>query len=263
MQSLALVMPRPQGGAMSQPEDDDDAQHRRVLGRALAMLRDEAGLSQARAGEAYGVSGQNFAKYELGKAQSIFYPAVQRRLLQAVGASQVAWRRAIQEAERQLEAGPPGFQETATPFYWGRTDAAALPVRDRIQAAWVAETASVMARTFPASRDPRYPNAEQWLAEVVDDSAAGLSILQGDFAQCIDAAAINYFPKTGDIVEVERLRPDGDRELTLKQVEQTQSGVLLWPRPGQASRRDPIPLAANDGDAPRIRALVTVSLRRY
>lgn len=56
-----------------------------MLGRALAFLRAEAGLTQERAGEAFGASGQNWQKYEAGKAPSIFQPGVQRRLTSAIG----------------------------------------------------------------------------------------------------------------------------------------------------------------------------------
>lgn len=59
----------------------------KALGRALAVLRARSGLFQAQAGQAFGTSGQGWAKYENGQAASIFKPSVQARLAAAVGAT--------------------------------------------------------------------------------------------------------------------------------------------------------------------------------
>ncbi len=67
--------------------DAADEAERRLLGRALAMLRARAQLSQEAAGDAFGTTGQNWQKYEAGKAPGVFQPSVQRRLTQAVGAT--------------------------------------------------------------------------------------------------------------------------------------------------------------------------------
>jgi len=65
--------------------DDDEA---RLLGRALATLRRNAGMSQPEAAKAFGIeSAAGWGKYETGKAPSIFHPATQRRLVQAVKAT--------------------------------------------------------------------------------------------------------------------------------------------------------------------------------
>ena len=66
---------------------DEDRIEQRLLGRALALLRTRAQLTQEAAGAAFGVSGQNWQKYESGRAPSVFRPAVQRRLARAVDAT--------------------------------------------------------------------------------------------------------------------------------------------------------------------------------
>ncbi|GAA0870123.1 hypothetical protein GCM10009116_19590 [Brevundimonas basaltis] len=65
-------------------ESDSDA---RRLGEALAALRQEAGLSQAAAGERVGMTSQGWGLYESGKRPGLFRPDVQRRLTTALGAS--------------------------------------------------------------------------------------------------------------------------------------------------------------------------------
>lgn len=65
-------------------ESDSDA---RRLGEALAVLRHEAGLSQAEAGARVGMTSQGWGLYESGKRSGLFRPDVQRRLTTALGAS--------------------------------------------------------------------------------------------------------------------------------------------------------------------------------
>ena len=116
-------------------------------------------------------------------------------------------------------------------------------------------------RLYPALRDPRYAKAPQWLSEVQGDSVNKLNIFDGDLVHVVDAIAIGYYPLDGDIVEVERLRYGGlERELTIKQVEVTPSGWLLWPRSTNPRYQDPIEIL-NDGEPAegtevRIRGLV-------
>lgn len=113
-----LFQPRRMAGF----DDVDDAEEQRLLGRALALLRAEAGLSQEAAGEAFGASGQNWQKYEAGKAPSIFRPAVQRRLAGALGATVHDLRQALQRVLAADQAfqpppsrGPQGVAEPAGP----------------------------------------------------------------------------------------------------------------------------------------------------
>ncbi len=64
-----------------------DAPEAKLLGRALGVLRKRAELSQEAAGEAYGISGEGWRKYEAGMAKAVFSPATQTRLAEALGFS--------------------------------------------------------------------------------------------------------------------------------------------------------------------------------
>jgi transcriptional regulator with XRE-family HTH domain len=66
--------------------DDRAAEEARRLGEALGRLRKDAGLSQAEAGAAAGMTGQGWGLYESGKRPGLFRPDVQRRLTAALGA---------------------------------------------------------------------------------------------------------------------------------------------------------------------------------
>ena len=93
---------------------DEDAEERRLLGRAVALLRTEAGLTQERAGEAFGGSGQNWQKYEAGKAPGVFRPSIQRRLAAALGASVtdlLMARERVLAADDALRGSPGGVAE--------------------------------------------------------------------------------------------------------------------------------------------------------
>jgi transcriptional regulator with XRE-family HTH domain len=95
---------------------DEDREERRLLGRALALLRGEAGLTQEMAGEAFGGSGQNWQKYEAGRAPGVFRPAIQRRLAAALGVTttdlMLARARVLAADEALRRGGPPGFGES-------------------------------------------------------------------------------------------------------------------------------------------------------
>ena len=72
-------------------------------------------MTQEAAGEAFGTSGQNWQKYEAGKAPSVFQPAIQRRLTRAVAASVedlVLVRDQLLQAEDAQGVGP-GLAESA------------------------------------------------------------------------------------------------------------------------------------------------------
>ncbi len=251
---------------LAAPDDDAEA---KALGEALRALRTRARMSQAEAATAMGLgSGEAWRVYEIGKAPTIFKPGVQFRLANAVGSTL-----ADLFAERDRLAGRPAqtYQRRAPdPFNGGeRTE---LPIRDRIQAgAWLLadDTVQDFPRTFPAARDGRYPFAQQWISEVAGDSMNLLGIQDGDYVHCIDAVDISYYPRHGDVVEVERLRNGGrERELTLKQIEMTSSGFVLAPR--STNPRFQQPLRLNDGVANddedyevRIRALVVTTMRRF
>ncbi len=93
-------------------------------------------------------------------------------------------------------------------------------------------------------------------------------INHGDFVHCVDAVDISYYPRHGDIVEVERLRNGGsERELTLKLIEMTPTGYVLRPRSTNPRFQEPLLLnqglnADEEEYEVRVRALVVTSMRR-
>lgn len=237
-----------------------------MLGRALAYLRKEAGLNQAQAGDKIGTSGQNWAKYETGNAPTIRDPDVQRRLAAAVGADVETWMmvRARLQTVRVVEPdrifSEPGAKLT-------QLLAPQLVIRQRLQAAWTLDDDESDFGTWHAGRDPRYEGAAQWLAEISDDHADMLGLQRGDLAHCVSATDVGFFPRTGDLVVVERTRPVEERERMLRQVENTAHTTLLHARSSNAKLQRPLELPATihepPDDAPRIVAFVTASIRRY
>ncbi|MEI9965269.1 MAG: helix-turn-helix transcriptional regulator [Caulobacteraceae bacterium] len=97
-------------------DDDEDRDGRRLIGRVLLDLREQAGLTQQEAGRALGTSGQNWQKYEAGMAPGVFRPSIQRRLAAAVGSSLGALRRACDDAGAAEAGYPPGVAEAAAGF---------------------------------------------------------------------------------------------------------------------------------------------------
>lgn len=258
------------------PRESVDASEQKLLGKALAILRDRAELSRAKAGENYGVSEEGWRKYEAGLAPSIFRPDVQDRLLAAIGAT----REELMEERARLagEDPPRASVRHITPaerMEWAAartpTSPAMLPIRDIARAgAWLMadDVGQDQPATYPAVRDPRFPHAHQWLTEVQGDSMNLLNIVDGDLVHCVDAVEIGYYPRTGDVVEVERLRFGGqERELTLKQIEVTAEGLRLWPRSSNPRWRAPLEMTAGLRETEqevevRIRALVIAMIRR-
>ena len=153
-----------------------------------------------------------------------------------------------------------------------------LPVLGPVQAgAWLAvdDLDQDEPRRIPAALDPRYPDADHYLLEVRGDSMNALThngrptpIFDGDYVHCVCVTDIGYVPRTDDVVEFVRLRSGGHlREVTLKQVEVTRDGVLLWPR--STNSRWTTPVTYRDGAdgeeeiTGTIRGLVLTSIRRF
>lgn len=211
------------------------------------------------------MTGQGWAKYERGQAPSIFNPAVQLRLISPMGFSL-----ADLERERLALAGG-GRPATVTELKTWQESAKpqTLPIRDRVQAGnWLEadDTSQVSPRKHAFARDPRFPHADQWLSEVFGDSVDRLGIFDGDLVHCVDFEGAGVSLQTDQIVEVERLRFGGaERELSVKQVELTATGPLLWPR--SSNPRWATPLSMTDGATDevevRIRGLVVQSIRRF
>lgn len=250
--------------------DDDDLVETRLLAEAVALVRARVGLSQEKAGEAFGdggISPQGWGLYEAGKRPGIMRPSVQAKLATALG---VTVDDLLEERDRLKADQDPSRtvrirrQATAPEF-------AMLPIREPVQAgAWLAvdDLSQVEPITYPAARDSRYPVADQWLAPVLGDSVNQLGIFEGDLVHLVDVIDIGYAARTNDIVQVERFRFGGGmRELTLKQVEVTPDGILLWPRSSNPRWREPIELRDGVGDGEeievRVRALVIAAIRRF
>ena len=237
--------------------------------RALKILRVRAGLSQEGAAEKIRSTKQSWQKYEAGEVKAILRIDRQAELAEAIGASVEELQRFAGELGHAFNTDPVALVERD--FRDNGPMARELVIRDRVQAgAFLLADDSAQTRppTYPTVRDPRYPHADQWLSEVVGDSVDALHIFDGDLVKCVDAIAINYWPQTGHIVEVERLRFDGaERELTIKQIEVQDDRILLWPRSTNPRWSQPVELS--DGVRPgddfevRIRGLVIAAIRRF
>jgi transcriptional regulator with XRE-family HTH domain len=246
----------------------------KALGLAIKRLRKRADLTQEQAAEALGVVVQSWRRYEWGERGLPLHKLGD--IANVLGVTRDAL---IQES--QIVGGPPPTERTlaladspAERASLGRhaSEFSPIPVRERIQAgAWLTiddDSTSPTRSHYPAGPDPRYARSDQWLSEVVGDGANGLSILDGDLVHLVDAIDINYSPRTGDIVEVERSRfGRSEIELTIKEIEVTPEGVRLWPRSTNPRHRDPIVLTsghlAGDEVQVRISALVLAAIRRF
>lgn len=239
-----------------------------ALAKALRQLREEAGLSQADAAAAAGVTRQAWQLYETAARQSILRTDKQHELASALGVSRetlLLYKSRFAGGRAPTVAG--GLSERS----WA-PELQLLPIRDAVRAgAWltVDDMDQSQQRLSTTARDPRYPGADQWLAPVVGESMNERGILDGDLVHIVDANDIGYYPRTGDVVEVERIRFQGrERELTLKEVEVTPEGMLLWPRSTNPRWRDPVRLSDGfqDGDDDaevRIRGLMLQLIRRF
>lgn len=134
-----------------------------------------------------------------------------------------------------------------------------LPILGPIQAgAWLAvdDTPQDDPPVMPVMLDRRYPHAPQWLRQVRGDSMNARNVFPGDIAHLVDYCAAGINLNTGMIVEVTRTRDGGGlREITLKEVEITGDGVLLWPRSTNPKWKDPVRL--DDGTGSDIEVQVT------
>lgn len=268
MPSLALIQPvhHPRRTMSKVVDNSGNNDAAALLGRALAVLRRRAGLSQAAAGQRANMSGQGWAKYENGQAPSIFYPENQRRLTAAVDATP-----ADLEKERLGLSGSPQTSNVVDFRKWVDNERAqTLPIRDRVQAgAWLMadDTSQAEPKQYPFARDPRFPYADQWLSEVIGDSVDRLGIFEGDLVHCVDFEGAGIGLQSGQIVEIERLRFGGsERELSIKQVELTANGPLLWPRSSNPRWQAPLSMtdgAEDDEVLVRIRGLIVQSIRRF
>lgn len=128
---------------------------------------------------------------------------------------------------------------------WANAPTIELSVRHRVSAGtWseVDDQAQVEMRRLNVQRVPPYEQATQWLELVVGDSYNRL-VPEGSYVHVVDAVEINYTPRTGDTVVLARRRAQGAlEERSLKQVELTAAGPLLWPRSFNPRWSQPIDL---------------------
>ena len=114
--------------------------------------------------------------------------------------------------------------------------------------------------------DRRYPHAAQWLREVRGDAMDARGIVAGDIAHIVDLAESRVNLNTGMIVEVIRLRDGGAlREVTLKEIEVTPQGLLLWSRSTNPKWNDPVRLDGDTGSGVEVEVtgLLLQSVKRF
>jgi transcriptional regulator with XRE-family HTH domain len=251
---------------MAQRHEPDRISDRQALGLTIKAFRERAGLTQQEAADRLGSAVPTWQRYEWG-ARGLPFEKL-GSIARVLGVDRQAILEAAGLAADELPATASTRPERRVVL---RSPPPTLPVRDRVQAgAWLGVDDFVQTgpKQEPALRDPRYPHADQWLSEVVGDSVDMLRIFDGDLIQCVDVIGAGYHPKTGDVVEAERLRFGGqEREMTVKQVEVLESGrVLLWPRSSNPRWREPLELTAGSGETElevRVRGLVLRTIRRF
>lgn len=200
-------------------------------GERLRAKREERGLSAADLAKRVGRSESAVRNQENGT--NGIPPALAKKYAQALGTT-AAW---ILYGEEELVA-------SAEP------EIAGLPVLGSIQAgAWLAidDSSQEEPEIRPAARDRRYPHADQWLREVQGDSMNARNIYPGDFVHIVDLTGAGVNLNTGMIVEVVRTRAGSLREITLKEVEVTADGLVLWPRSTNPRWKDPVRLDHEGG----------------
>lgn len=144
-----------------------------------------------------------------------------------------------------------------------------LPIIGPLQAgAWlmIDDTPQDEPPVVTAARDRRYPHARQWLREVRGDSMNARGIFPGDLAHIVDLTDAGINLNSGMVVEVTRTRDGGGlREITLKEVEFTPEGVVLWPRSTNPKWKDPVRLDDDTGSdiEVRITGLLLAKITRF
>jgi SOS-response transcriptional repressor LexA len=203
-----------------------------TAGERLRAKREERGLSAAELAQRVGRSESAVRNQENGT--NGIPPALAKKYAQALGTT-AAWI----------------LYGDETPASTPEPEMAVLPVLGAIQAgAWLAidDSSQDEPETRPAARDRRYPHADQWLREVQGDSMNARNIFPGDFVHIVDLIGAGVNLNTGMIVEVVRQRDGGAlREITLKEVEVTAEGLVLWPRSTNPRWSEPVRLDHEDG----------------
>lgn len=127
MMGVAGLAPRRMMAFM--PTPDDQADEQKLLGRALAVLRKRADITQDAAADRMGwTSGEAWRKYETGKVAQVTDPEMQGRLARAVEATrEELMREHALLADRAAGPIPGHGRDRATSAY-------ELPISGRVQA---------------------------------------------------------------------------------------------------------------------------------
>lgn len=206
-----------------------------TVGERLRKARVAAGYSSASAAaEAFGWHPQNVRDHE-------------------------AERRGVSpdQAERYARA----YRSTAEWLLFGRGDQTGkpkasgeitLPIRYEVAASGFLERDELPQRPYGFHTVPSvapYAGTPQWLERVISDSM-DLLLPVGSLVHVVDAITLEYEPRHGDIVIVERSRAQGALvERTIKQVVLTPAGPELWPRSHNARHQSAISLHDGDGSS--------------
>lgn len=125
-----------------------------------------------------------------------------------------------------------------------------LPLLQNTQAgAWLAvdDFDQDEPQMIPHARDQAFKHARQWLREVQGDSMNAAGVMPGDLAHLVEFFGSGL--ENGMIVEVTRTRSGGAlREITLKEVEVSDRGILLWPRSTNPRWKDAVRLNDDSDD---------------
>lgn len=142
-----------------------------------------------------------------------------------------------------------------------------LPLLQSIQAgAWLAvdETGQDEPELVQHARDPAFQHARQWLREVQGDSMNAVGVMPGDLAHLVEFFGSGL--ENGLIVEVTRSRAGGAlKEITLKEVEVSERGILLWPRSTNPRWKDAVRLNDDSDDdiVVEVTGILVATTRRF
>lgn len=214
-------------------------------------------MTQAKAAAAAGITRQAWQNYENGSRQVVLQAPKQRELAHALGTSR----------ERLLAFTRVGGHFSATTSA-GSRQTEFLQIESAIATdRWLqaSDTPSSAYRLSTMVRDPRFPDARQWLAPVLGDGLSQRHITDGDIIHFVDARSIGYRVAHGDIVVLERSCARGrGAEFTLAETEITPGGARLGHGSTAASLNPQgIGRCSRDGDevAIRIRGLALQVIR--
>lgn len=217
-------------------------------GARLREARTNAGLSVEQLAERVQKAASTVRAHENG--QNGIKPPMAQRYARAVGVSP-EW----------LLYGRSADDHGRTP------ELSELPLLANIQAgAWFAmdDTGQDEPEMVPHAKDRAYPHARQWLREVQGDSMNAAGVMPGDLAHLVEFFGSGL--ENGMIVEVTRTRDGGAlREITLKEVEVSDRGILLWPRSTNPRWKDPVRLNDDTGSdiEVEVTGILVATTRRF